>query len=615
MPANLRALIKPLRLSVFSASLLLSACSTQQIGKAIEEGQTTAGTENKVIDLNQGWTEDTQQAFYFTTQGSRIIPYAWYLHLEQAQSSLPFRDDANIARLNYLPSQKSEWNPDGLAVGFTKYEDENQQTWMGFNCAACHTAQISYKGQAIRIDGGPSLGDFQTFNQSLVAALNATLDSNEKFDRFAKNILGEHPTSNQTANLRNALLAQTEILAKRNQVNHADPTQPDYGYGRVDAIGAIFNQVLTVFADLPDNGRPSNAPVSYPFLWGTHQSDVVQWTGFAPNGPVSLGALIRNGGEVLGVYGQLEVPEDRKKTRYQSSLAIENLGLLEQWVAELRSPRWPNEIFPAIDAIKAAKGEVHYQAHCAACHQVIPAEDEGKPYKAVLTPLAEVKTDPQEIINMLAKRPAGRFSGRKEFGLGGTEIQAQTTGLEPLVNAVVGALLEHPAETVVAGIEEFKGGVAAASPDDGIALKPSAENLSKLVAEYTALREALNAPTNGNSTDSPLAVYKARPLNGIWATAPYLHNGSVPNLYEILVPAAERSEIFYLGSRQFDPIHIGYVSDKKLIDSALNKNASANKKAFKYDTTQIGNSNSGHEYGTSLSETQRYELLEYMKTL
>ena len=99
-------------------------------------------------------------------------------------------------------------------------------------------------------------------------------------------------------------------------------------------------------------------------------------------------------------------------------------------------------------------------------------------------------------------------------------------------------------------------------------------------------------------------VYKARPLNGIWATAPYLHNGSVPNLYELLLTKDERSDTFYLGSREFDPVNVGFVTAK----------SSANK--FEFDTKLIGNSKEGHEYGTSeLSDPERMELVEYLKTL
>ena len=52
--------------------------------------------------------------------------------------------------------------------------------------------------------------------------------------------------------------------------------------------------------------------------------------------------------------------------------------------------------------------------------------------------------------------------------------------------------------------------------------------------------------------------YRARPLNGVWATAPYLHNGSVPSLYWMLMPAAERPKQFCMGFRDFDPQQVGF---------------------------------------------------------
>jgi hypothetical protein len=60
-----------------------------------------------------------------------------------------------------------------------------------------------------------------------------------------------------------------------------------------------------------------------------------------------------------------------------------------------------------------------------------------------------------------------------------------------------------------------------------------------------------------------LLGYKARPLDGIWATAPYLHNGSVPTLYHLLLPPAERPKSFWLGSRDYDAEKVGYVWESK----------------------------------------------------
>ncbi len=99
-----------------------------------------------------------------------------------------------------------------------------------------------------------------------------------------------------------------------------------------------------------------------------------------------------------------------------------------------------------------------------------------------------------------------------------------------------------------------------------------------------------------------LMAYKARPLDGVWATAPYMHNGSVPNLYEMLLPVAERSARFKMGSPALDPVKVG-------VDQA------APESTFLFDTTRPGNLNTGHEFGTTLSDAQRWQLLEYLKTL
>lgn len=97
--------------------------------------------------------------------------------------------------------------------------------------------------------------------------------------------------------------------------------------------------------------------------------------------------------------------------------------------------------------------------------------------------------------------------------------------------------------------------------------------------------------------------YKGRPLDGIWATAPYLHNGSVPNLYQLLV-SGERKP-FYVGSRQFDPKHVGFDTE----DTS----------GTFLDTSIPGNLNTGHDnttYGGALDmDKEVWPLIEYMKTL
>ena len=97
--------------------------------------------------------------------------------------------------------------------------------------------------------------------------------------------------------------------------------------------------------------------------------------------------------------------------------------------------------------------------------------------------------------------------------------------------------------------------------------------------------------------------YRARPLNGVWAMAPYLHNGSVPSLHDLLLPPEQRPKTFFVGNWEFDPVNVGYDM------------ASETPGAFKFDTTVRGNSNAGHVYGTDMTEDDRKALIEYLKTL
>jgi len=107
-------------------------------------------------------------------------------------------------------------------------------------------------------------------------------------------------------------------------------------------------------------------------------------------------------------------------------------------------------------------------------------------------------------------------------------------------------------------------------------------------------------------------MYKARPLDGVWSTAPFLHNGSVPTLYGLLSPQDERPQVFYMGNLEFDPARVGYEITE--VDGAM-----------RFDARIPGNLNTGHEFndvpgkkgviGPLLSPEERMELVEYLKTL
>ena len=105
--------------------------------------------------------------------------------------------------------------------------------------------------------------------------------------------------------------------------------------------------------------------------------------------------------------------------------------------------------------------------------------------------------------------------------------------------------------------------------------------------------------------EEPLVGYIAQYLDGIWLRAPFLHNGSVPSLSDMLKPPSQRTQVFWRGYDVYDPVNVGFVS----------QGPQAEKAGTKYDTTLRGNGNMGHDFGTGLPEQDKSALVEYLKTL
>jgi cytochrome c2 len=99
--------------------------------------------------------------------------------------------------------------------------------------------------------------------------------------------------------------------------------------------------------------------------------------------------------------------------------------------------------------------------------------------------------------------------------------------------------------------------------------------------------------------------YVSVALDGLWLRAPYLHNGSVPSLQDLLEKPENRPQVFWRGYDVYDQNKVGFISD----------GAQAQKVGFKYDINQPGNSNQGHTYGTDLPTNDKKALVEYLKTM
>ena len=573
----------------------------------------------------QGWTDKQQSDWYEGTQGSRLLPWSWMQALEQPGNDRPFLDDAHMVSFRFLPRTDSHGrripigfaidrqNADGFRTGLPWYQGmkSGEEDWVGLNCSACHTAQMQAGGKIVRVDGAPSLVDFQLFVETLDEALVATNSDPAKWERFAAKVLTgkDNPANRQ---MLKAALANVIAFEEENQRLNKSDVRP--GFARLDAVGHIYNKVSQIVGAENQNPNPSDAPVSYPYIWDIYRQSRLQYDGIAAPARtkeidgrfLDYGALGRNAGEVIGVFGDVKVEDGGLLKGFPSLIQVESLDSLEETLRRLKSPKWP-AAWTAPDAAKVDEGrrlfnEVTFdgKSKCVDCH-IHPPETGDAIYKVTMVKQTRDNvnnTDPKMACNALAyEAKTGNLAGRpvsyipnmkdnEKFGDRGALTDMLTT-------VVKGALVAKVAEIAETTFRIYTDRQRPPKVIGRLELDPTPEQRWQ-----NQLNECF-ADTSG------LFQYKGKPLNGIWATAPYLHNGSVPTLWDLLLAPAQRPKTFQVGTREYDVVRGGYVTAPSAIGNT-----------FTFDTSIRGNSAMGHDYGVgNLTDAQRAALVEYMKTL
>ena len=241
----------------------------------------------------------------------------------------------------------------------------------------------------------------------------------------------------------------------------------------------------------------------------------------------------------------------------------ESIECIEQWLETLEPPAYMSPINQAL----AEAGKPVYEKYSMNCHGKNRRDFSGNKVGHV-THIDLIGTDRYRLDNYteeLALNMATTYAGQK---------REQTTHTCP--------------------------GGAVYQPSEINADTQTNDRLAAIEAEESSYRYKHYRKTNG---------YANMPLDGIWLRAPYLHNGSVPTLRDLLEPADLRPEIFYRGNNIYDAQNVGFVSNAA--------SDAEGRPFFKYDTSIPGNDNVGHEgagYGTLLSKDKKDALLEYLKT-
>ena len=615
-----------------------------------------------------GWGASPSSAdrelFYHTPQGSylRNLRYDWLEHLERPWSTRRFAEPGFMRAYGFIiENAQVKGNDAKLPVGFAaRYDADTGETMLDVSCAVCHTGELNYVANgvrtAVRIDGGSGHQDFFTakpgfFAGDLFASLFATYVNPMKWARFAQNVLGRRQNAENTKLLRETFGQTLWAALKQGLLEsrlHVYPVLE--GYGRTDGLGRILNGAFA-YNLTEDNYRVANAPVSYPPVWNMWKFDWVQYMASVRQ------PMARNIGESMGTgarywlhdpYGKPVPPSDR----YNASTLFVNLAKLETALQRLRPPCWPEDVFGKVDRCLAIKGQAVFQQHCAGCHGVNKAKDyrtmldapgkiAAKAPHWIMTaiPIQDIGTDPQSALNFV----------RYRMDLTKTSLRADEirTAMTPYYREQYARLLVYypafiadqdnsaadraQAETKLAHLlaikeagylDEELGSIDLASVSSGQGLNYLIKLIRDQAYQDMGLKPEQYAEWDGfGQLDIPqvLAQYKARPLAGIWGTPPFLHNGAVPTIYVMLVPAYRRPKTFYRKSQDYDPVHLGLEPDQQ------------EKNAMFFDTTLTGNSNAGHEFragyqpwkpnappqygviGPELSEDERYALLEYLK--
>jgi cytochrome c553 len=352
-----------------------------------------------VIYLNQAWSQDDREWYYNFSQGSSVLSYDIFLHLEQADSQELFRSDANSERYGLIPqSPNPRTNPDGLPIGISKtviakpaWKGAVTGEFAGMTCAACHNSELKYQGKRIRIDGGNNAAfDIQAYIQALDAALQATLKDPAKFDRLAARVGAT--SADAKKNLRNRFEAQAALTHAYHTSGTATPFP--WGPARIDAFTLITNRLVSTLPGIPENLSTPIAPVKPPFLWNAPQGLWTQWAAAIQD------PIFRNIGETMGVYMDINLraasPADGL---FASNAAIPELQRVENQLGRLAPPSWPEEIFGKIDRAKAQAGKALFMTHCSSCHNAWPyrwtePNKFGKRFILVgLTPVNYIGTD------------------------------------------------------------------------------------------------------------------------------------------------------------------------------------------------------------------------------
>jgi hypothetical protein len=623
------------------------------------------------------------RTWYQTPQGSHLLDFDVFMSIPGAADQPLFASRANLESYGFLYSDN--YGHDALPLGMVKdrrgeghtplakHANDLTKDYVGLTCAACHTGDVRYNGQRFFVHAGQSNLDYQRFISELDQAVTKA-SQDPKGTGFVERMAAKGVEEKAATARLAAAQQRVDGLRERGQV----PAGRESGPGRLDAVGRILNEVFAHQYGDANSNVAIQAPVSIPAVWNAARLQCVQTNCLTSN------SLTRNVGEVLGVFGDSETYQDASgRWRVRSTAKVKNLYELEEALDWVESPKWPASFPPPKGDL--AEGAQAFATHCQRCHaqpyleqfnaqwdttgqnwnganapadrdtHFVPESYLGQDryvWRVTKVPFETVGTDDQFIkVNAVARytrnaRATEILDGKMRDGILAT-LRDKVGGLASML---AGRLAELEGRDVtftgqaIVNSEFDKLKAAQLTPANPLRKADGSVMTLILLAGSTASavdsyfldaftdreaaakqrdRFAFYRARPQPATLTQMAVYRARPLNGVAFTAPYGHAGAWPTLESVLFPEM-RPESFWVGHGEYDADAVGVdIKKGEAICGAPNRPPTC----FKLMTTEHkqgasdgGNSRSGHAgarhyAGREPTPAEKRAIIEYLKSI
>jgi hypothetical protein len=427
------------------------------------------------------------------------------------------------------------------------------------NCAVCHhsTVRFSPDEKPQLVLGMPAarfnLGAFEFFLVNIAA--DERFSSNVIIPEIERQAGGLGPIDKYVVYPLAISIMQSRLLMLRDRFL---PMHPEtWGPGRVDT----FNSAKALF-NFPFHAMQEKEKIGvadFPSIWNQSQRQGMQlhWDG-----------------------NNCRVEERNKSAAFgtgttPATIDLGEIDRVERWLNTLPPPlSWPRNRVGWFDPAKAARGKPVYEKYCADCHGR-SGTDFTSNCMSEAQRQAAIRACEMQAMDVPYGPCVGKVTRLDQVGTDPYRLDSYTYDLASNQGLLYANVLYNDGAAVQTS---YSGGGARGHSE-----------------RFIHFRKTFG--------------YANMPLDGIWLRAPYLHNGSVPTLRDLLNPPDQRPKQFYRGYDVIDPVNVGFIANVKTSDDSL---------FYTHDpkTGQPipGNDNAGHIWGTTLPPDDKDAIVEYLKT-